>query len=217
MCFGEKLLCGLCCQWSWWSSLVWSVYLAAVWGPSLHLLLQVGCWYHSLLCWHCEHSQAHVHRSEDGTLFKQALPAAGTGDRSANRYWKCHSLSNLWETELKYWHWNMSVLLQYLKARKSCSKTIHMELIRCKGMSLMYSEWGEEYQMGKLKADYLQIVTVCMLSVTWADTGEFSQGHEKYYCSDWSELAHSVHWFISEKEKVVNRSTEAQAQPCLLL
>lgn len=46
--------------------------------------------------------------------------------------------------------------------------------------------------MGKLKAAYLQIVSVFMLSVTWADMGIFTRTW-KIYCSDWSKLASSVH------------------------
>lgn len=160
-------------------STCWGVLTSLPASPMrpLQFLLQIGRWYHSLLCRHREHSQATVHRAEDGRLFKKALPAAGTRDRSKHRYWKCKhwvvfgKRNQITDVEMQKW-------FTVLRIGGSRSKRVHLDWIRCKGMLRMWSEaWEEGYEMGKPKADSLQTLTIVMLSVTCSNIGEFSQGH----------------------------------------
>jgi len=48
-----------------------------------------------------------------------------------------------------------------------------------------------------------------MFSVTWANVGEFSQGHQEVYCSDGSNWPIFCTDSLLKKEQEVSRSTKA--------
>lgn len=116
-------------------------------------------------------------------LYQQLEQETGvsTGIESANIEW---SLGN----KIKLLTLKHKCDSTVLRIGGSCSKRVHLDWIRLKGMLLMRSEeWKEGYEVGKPKADCLRTLTVIMLSGTCSNVGEFSQGHKKVYCSDWSK------------------------------